>query len=97
MNKLVKKLAFIGVIIALTSGCHQNDGGTLSSKQQQKSDQIPHLKKQGKTAQLIVDEKPFLILGGELGNSSFTSVEYMEPIWQKLKTMNLNTVLAPVY
>ena len=59
--------------------------------------QMPHLKKQGKTTQLIVDDKPFLILGGELGNSSFTSLEYMEPIWPKLKTMNMNTVLAPVY
>ena len=97
MNKLVKKLTFIGVVIVLISGCHQNGEDSLSSKQQQESDQIPHLRKQGKTTQLIVDEKPFLIFGGELGNSSFTSVEYMEPIWPKLKTMNLNTVLAPVY
>ena len=59
--------------------------------------QIPHLNKQGKTYQLIVDDKPFLILGGELGNSSFTSLEYMAPIWPKLRTMNINTVLAPVY
>lgn len=60
-------------------------------------ERIPHLQKQGTTTQLIVDGKPFLILGGELGNSSFTSLEYMEPIWPKLKAMNLNTVLAPVY
>ena len=59
--------------------------------------QMPHLIKQGKTTQLIVDDKPFLILGGELGNSSFTSLEYMEPIWPKLRTMNMNTVLSPVY
>ena len=65
----------------------------LNSKQHQ----IPHLIKQGKTTQLIVEDKPFLILGGELGNSSFTSLEYMAPVWPKLKTMNLNTVLAPVY
>ncbi len=58
---------------------------------------IPHLVKQDSTTQLIVDGKPFLILGGELGNSSFTSLEYMKPVWPKLKTMNLNTVLAPVY
>ncbi|MGD8781990.1 MAG: DUF5597 domain-containing protein [Ignavibacteria bacterium] len=58
---------------------------------------IPHLVKQGNTFQLIVKGKPFLILGGELGNSSFTSLEYMEPVWPKLKKMNLNTVLAPVY
>lgn len=59
--------------------------------------QMPHLKKQGKTTQLIVDDNPFLILGGELGNSSFTSLENMESIWPKLKTLNMNTVLAPVY
>jgi len=60
-------------------------------------DKIPHLQKQGNTTQLIVDGKPYLILGGELGNSSFTSLEYMKPIWPKLKAMNLNTVLAPIY
>jgi hypothetical protein len=42
-------------------------------------DEIPHLQKKGNTTQLIVDQKPYLILGGELGNSSFTSLEYMEP------------------
>ena len=59
--------------------------------------EIPCLRKQGTATQLIVDGKPFLILGGETGNSSFTSLEYMEPVWPKLKAMNLNTVLAPVY
>src|SRR3989304_8841843 len=38
---------------------------------------IPHLKKQGTATQLIVGGKPFLILGGEFGNSSFTSLEYI--------------------
>ena len=56
----------------------------------------PHLAKQGSTQQLIVDGKPFLILGGELGNSSASSAEYMRPHWPRLKAMNLNTVLAPV-
>jgi beta-galactosidase GanA len=56
----------------------------------------PHLEKQGSTRQLIVDGKPFLILGGELGNSSATSADYMRPHWPRLKAMNLNTVLAPV-
>ena len=98
MKKFVKKLSLIGgVVIVIISDCQQNNKNSLSSKQDQKSNQIPHLIKQGKATQLIVDEKPFLILGGELGNSSFTSVEYMEPIWPKLKAMNLNTVLAPVY
>ena len=56
----------------------------------------PHLAKQGTTQQLVVDGKPFLILGGELGNSSASSAEYMRPHWPRLKAMNLNTVLAPV-
>ncbi len=61
------------------------------------SKQIPQLKKQGSTTQLIVDGQPYLILGGELGNSTFTSVENMASVWPKLKAMNLNTVLAPVF
>lgn len=55
------------------------------------------IKKQNGVAQLLVKGKPFLILGGELGNSSTSSVAYMQPIWPKLKSMQLNTVLAPVY
>ena len=61
------------------------------------NEQIPQLKKQGNTTQLIVDGQPYLILGGELGNSTFTSVENMASVWPKLKAMNLNTVLAPVF
>jgi hypothetical protein len=85
MNKSLKGLIIIAVFTILISGCRQ------------KAYRIPHLQKQGETVQLVVDEKPFLVLGGELGNSSFTSLEYMEPIWPKLNKMNLNTVLAPVY
>jgi beta-galactosidase GanA len=57
----------------------------------------PRLEKQGATQSLIVDGKPFLILGGELGNSSASSAAYMKPHWPRLAAMNLNTVLAPVY
>ena len=58
---------------------------------------IPRLVKNGNTTLLLVDNKPFLILGGELGNSSASSNEYMRPIWPRLQQMNLNTVIAPVY
>lgn len=46
--------------------------------------------------QLIVDGKPFLILGGELGNSSASSRAWLAPAWPRLQAMHLNTVLAPV-
>jgi beta-galactosidase GanA len=58
---------------------------------------IPYLQKQGDATQLIVDGQPFLMLGGELGNSSASDLEYMQPIWPKLVKMHLNTVLVPVY
>ena len=58
--------------------------------------QIPHLQTQGTATQLIVDGKPFLMLAGELHNSSASSLEYMKPIWPRLAAMHLNTVLATV-
>ncbi len=57
---------------------------------------IPHLQKQGTATQLIVDGRPLLILGGELHNSSSSSLEYMRPIWKRMLDMNFNTVLAGV-
>jgi len=62
---------------------------------QSKSDP-PQLVKHGSATELVVDGRPFLILGGELQNSSSSSLSYMKPIWPKLKSLNLNTVLAPV-
>ncbi len=56
----------------------------------------PELRKQGTATQMIVDGKPFLMLAGELHNSSASSLEYMKPIWPRLKAMHLNTVLATV-
>jgi hypothetical protein len=44
----------------------------------------------------MVDGKPFLVLGGELHNSSSSSVEYMKPVWPQLAAMHLNTVLLPI-
>ena len=44
----------------------------------------------------MVDGKPFLALAGELYNNSATSLEFMKPVWPRLKAMHLNTVLAAV-
>ena len=56
----------------------------------------PHLAKRGATTQLIVNGKPFLILGGEVHNSSSSSLSYMKTIWPKLHAMGLNTVFTPL-
>lgn len=55
------------------------------------------LQKQGTATQLVVDGNPFLILGGELGNSSAACVQDIERIFPKLQRMGLNTVLVPAY
>jgi hypothetical protein len=74
------KLFTIGIILF----CTQANAQAPSS--------IPRLVKNGNSVQLLVDNKPDLILGGELGNSSSSSNAYMRPIWPKLKQLNLNTV-----
>jgi beta-galactosidase GanA len=58
---------------------------------------LPYIINKGTTSQLIINEKPYLILGGELGNSSASSITYMNSIWPTLEQMNLNTLLVPVY
>jgi beta-galactosidase GanA len=57
----------------------------------------PHFEKRNNITQLIVKGKPFLVLGGELHNSSTSGTTYMQPIWEQMKKKNVNTVLAPVY
>ncbi|MCX6953115.1 MAG: DUF5597 domain-containing protein [Verrucomicrobia bacterium] len=57
---------------------------------------LPALRKQGTATQLIVDGRPFLVCGGELGNSH-GEPDYLRASWPKLKALNLNTVVAPVY
>jgi Domain of unknown function (DUF5597)/Beta-galactosidase len=59
--------------------------------------EIPHLRRQGTAVQLVVDGQPFLIRGGELGNSSASNSSYLQPFWARFAELNLNTVLAPVY
>lgn len=48
------------------------------------------------TARIVVNGKPMLIIGGELGNSSASTPEDVEQTFAHLHRMGLNTVLAPV-
>ncbi len=57
---------------------------------------IPQLRKQGSARQLIVNGSPFLVIGGELHNSSSADLAYMKPIWNRMADLNINTVLTPV-
>lgn len=59
--------------------------------------ELPHWLKQGTATQLIVENKPMLLLAGELGNSSASSEQDIENVFPKLKRIGLNTVLVPAY
>ena len=69
----------------------------LFGRAQQPPNNIPHLIYAGGSAQLWVDGRPMLLCGGELGNSSASSMEYMRPLWSRFVKMHLNTLIAPVY
>jgi hypothetical protein len=85
---LIDRCSFFFALLALQS---------LAFSQTASSDAgLPHLEKHGIVTQLIVDGHPFLVLGGELHNSSSSSVEYMKPVWPRLAALHLNTVLTPV-
>lgn len=82
------------LVLLFVSACKQN--ASLASQSGGDTTAIPHLEKRGAGRQLIVDGKPFLVLGGELHNSSATNAAYLNPLLAKLDTMHLNTVLAAI-
>jgi Domain of unknown function (DUF5597)/Beta-galactosidase len=77
--------AFVGLVLT-TTGAQSQPSTTI----------LPQLRKQGTATQLIVDGKPFLVLGAELNNSSASSLDYMKPLWPRLVATHINTVLATV-
>jgi beta-galactosidase GanA len=58
--------------------------------------ELPHIKIENGTGQLIVNGQPFLILGGELSNSSAGTAEQADLIVPKLASMHVNAILMPV-
>src|SRR5437764_7959992 len=55
-----------------------------------------HIRMENGTGQLIVKGQPFLILGGELGNSSAGTAAQADVIIPKLAALHVNTILIPV-
>ncbi|KAL1893483.1 hypothetical protein Sste5346_006311 [Sporothrix stenoceras] len=70
----------------------------VSSGDPQSYPNHPHLRNVGPgTTQLFVDGKPFLILGGELHNSSLSSAHYMAEHWARLRDKgHINTLLGSI-
>ena len=54
----------------------------------------PHLQRNGRAIQLMVDGAPYIALSGELHNSSPSSPAYMAPIWDHLAKAGVRTVIG---
>jgi beta-galactosidase GanA len=80
-------VCFLSLLYPLSKAQHKEEAGTS----------VPCLRQQGTATQLIVDGHPYLILGGELGNSTASDPALLGKIWPVLQSMHLNTLLAPVY
>ena len=70
-------------VLSLSSLCHA---------------QIPYLEKVGSKTCLMVQGKPYVMLSGELHNSTASSISYMEQekTFENLRKLGLNTVIATV-
>jgi beta-galactosidase GanA len=71
--------------------------GACQLAQAQEAGSIPHLAHQHGATQIVVDGRPFLLRGGELENSSASSVTYLDTLWPQFAAMHFNTLIAPVY
>lgn len=95
---VTRTLSAMGIVtVCLLAGC--TGSNTEAGKERKATASAgasggPHLQMNGDVAQLMVDGRPFLVLGGELRNSASTSLAHTAPIFPQLKKEHLNTVLA---
>ncbi|MBZ5585463.1 MAG: DUF5597 domain-containing protein [Acidobacteriia bacterium] len=94
--KHILALLWFGSTLALAQTPPVSATATPSGAKPPVAAPTPAIRKNGATMQMMVDGRPFLMLAGELHNSSASSSEYMKPVWKKLEAMNLNTVIGTV-
>jgi hypothetical protein len=88
--KNIRSIPAAFIILFLFNSCTENNPLNLVKR----APEGIYLQKQGNATQLIVDDTPLLMLGGELHNSSAGGFEYMRPIWKRMAEANLNTVIG---
>jgi hypothetical protein len=80
----------------LTLGCTESKNNSSIQSPAGSLNHIPHLEKQGNATRLVVNEKPMLLIAGELHNSTAGGFKSMRTVWKKLADKNLNTVIGTV-
>jgi beta-galactosidase GanA len=93
--KLFRNILVISVLL-LFYGCTEEKTDKPKNESRLNQLQPPHLEKQGTAARLVVENKPFLLISGELHNSTCGGLEYMRPVWKQMAQKNLNSLIAPV-
>lgn len=98
MKKKFILFIFIPFLICLAAvlSCNRNKNSASGIVPQTHSVQIPHLEKQGTATRLVVEGKPFLLIAGELHNSTGGGFKSLRPVWKRLADKNLNSVIASV-
>ena len=86
-----------GLVMAILAFAILSSAAVTSVQSQTLTEGMPHLADQGSATQLVVNGKPFLILAGELGNSSASVASYLDPYWKNFNEMHMNTVVVPAY
>jgi beta-galactosidase GanA len=94
MIKKLPILFFTGIFILSLLSCNRSSNPDAPESKNTDTISIPHLEKQGTATRLVVNGKPFLLIAGELHNSSAGGFEYMRPIWKRMAAKNLNSVIA---
>lgn len=57
---------------------------------------LPRLERVGRGVRLVVDDEPFLALGGELHNSSSSDAAHLVDTWRDLRDSGMTSVIATV-
>ena len=98
MKKIMNLFQIFCTVSLIFSFCSCSQSNNVDSEQKSptESNQIPHLEKQGTATRLVVEGKPFLMISGELHNSTCGGFDYMRPVWENLAQKNLNSVIATV-
>lgn len=86
MSLWCKQTLLFGAVVA---------GAVLPSVSKAQND-LPRIEGQGDRHALIVDGKPYLLLGAQINNSS-SWASTLPQVWPALKDIHANTMEAPVY
>ncbi len=83
-------------LLLLFNGCTEEKSSNVLKDNSVNPVSIPHLEKQGSAIRLVVDGNPFLLISGELHNSTCGGFDFMRPVWKQMAQKNLNSVIATV-